>query len=311
MAKISIVVPVYFNEPSLPSLFDRLFALTKANSHEFEFIFVDDGSKDNSHAVLKSYAEKDKRVKVIKLSRNFGSFVATLAGIRNMTGDCVTVISADLQDPPEMILDMVKEWQLGYKIVLGVRESREDPFISKVMASLFYKLMKRFAMPDMPLGGFDFFLIDKKVAGMISQLKEKNTSLAGLILWMGFERKILYYARKKREHGRSMWTFSKRFKFFIDSFTGFSYFPLRLASFLGIFISLCGFLYVLLIFYMYFFLITPPPGWSAMMVIILFTSGIQLLMLGVIGEYLWRNFDETRKRPVYIIDETVGVDDPV
>ena len=218
--------------------------------------------------------------------------------MRNATGDCLTVISADLQDPPEMICDMAREWEAGSKVVLAVRKKRNDPLFVKLTSALFYWLMKRFVMSDMPSGGFDFFLIDKQVAGLVSRLQEKNTSLAGLILWLGFDRKIIYYNREKRDLGKSMWTFRKRFKYFIDSITAFSYLPLRLASVLGVVISLFGFLYIGYIFYLYFFVMIAPPGWSAIMVVVLFVSGIQLIMLGVIGEYLWRNFDETRKRPV-------------
>lgn len=310
MSKITIIVPVYFNELNLQPLSERLFALGNNREHEFEFIFVNDGSEDNSQEILKSFAQKDKRVKIIKLSRNFGSFVAILAGLRNMTGDCVAVISADLQDPPELIPEMIKEWRAGNKVVLAARKKRKDPLLVKWTSAVFYRLIKRFALKDMPDGGFDFFLIDRKVAEIITSSEEKNTSLVGLILWLGFKRKVLYYTREEREHGKSMWTLGKRLKYFIDSFVGFSYFPIRLASILGFVISFLGFLYILLIFYMNFFLVTPPTGWSALMVVILFTSGIQLLIFGVLGEYIWRNFDQTRKRPIYVIEETFGVDDP-
>jgi dolichol-phosphate mannosyltransferase len=289
---------------------ERLLALSENKDFEYEYIFVDDGSGDNSYSVLQEFAAKDNRIKVIKLSRNFGSFVASLAGIRNATGDCLTVISADLQDPPELIHEMAQEWEAGCKVVLAVRKKREDSFLSKLLSSIFYRFMKRFVMSDMPIGGCDFFLIDKKVAQIVSHLQEKNTSLTGLVLWLGFERKIIHYNRVKRELGKSMWTFRKKFKYFIDSITAFSYLPLRLASVLGVAISVFGFIYIGYIFYLYFFVMIAPPGWSTLMVVVLFVSGVQLIMLGVIGEYLWRNFDETRKRPVYVVDETLGIDDP-
>ena len=310
MSKVSIIVPVYFNELNLPALMDRLLALSSDNTYEFEYIFIDDGSGDNSYAILQEFAAKDSRIKVIKLSRNFGSFVASLAGIRNATGDCLTIISADLQDPPELILEMAKEWKSGYKVVLAVRKGRKDSVIVELTSSFFYWVMKKFVMSNMPPGGFDFFLIDKKVAQIVSRCQEKNTSLAGLILWLGFDRKLIHYNRAKRDLGKSMWTFRKRFKYFIDSITAFSYLPLRVASILGVAISIFGFLYIGYIFYLYFFIMIPPPGWSTIMVVILFVSGIQLIILGVIGEYLWRNFDETRKRPVYVVDEVIGIKDP-
>jgi dolichol-phosphate mannosyltransferase len=310
MSKISIIVPVYFNEMNLHGLFGRLYPACSDPEHEYEFVFVDDGSEDGSYSILKTYAEKDARVKIIKLSRNFGSFVASLAGIRNSTGDCVVVISADLQDPPEKIPEMVREWRNGYRVVLAVREAREDAFWIRQASALFYRLLRKFALKDMPPGGFDFFLVDRRVADILSSMEEKNTSLIGLVLWTGFNRKLLYYTRLEREHGRSMWTLTKKVKYFIDSFTAFSYSPIRLVSILGCLISFLAFLYITLIFLMYFMGISTPTGWSATMVVILMTSGIQLILLGVIGEYLWRNFDETRKRPVYIIDHTVGIEKP-
>jgi len=310
MPKISIIVPVYFNALNLPPLIERLLALSENRDFEYEYIFVDDGSGDNSYPILQDFAAKDSRIKVIKLSRNFGSFVASLAGIRNATGDCLTIISADLQDPPELILEMAKEWKSGYKVVLAVRKGRQDSWIVELTSSLFYWVMKKFIMSNMPSGGFDFFLIDKKVAQIVSRCQEKNTSLPGLILWLGFDRKLIHYNRAKRDLGKSMWTFRKRFEYFVDSITAFSYLPLRLASVLGVVISFCGFLYIGYIFYLYFFIMIPPPGWSTIMVVVLFVSGIQLIMLGMIGEYLWRNFEETRKRPVYVVDEAIGIKDP-
>ena len=310
MSKVSIIIPVYFNESNLPPLMDRLLALSSDNTYEFEYIFIDDGSGDNSYAILQEFAAKDSRIKVIKLSRNFGSFVASLAGIRNATGDCLTIISADLQDPPELILEMAKEWKSGYKVVLAVRKGRKDSVIVELTSSFFYWVMKKFVMSNMPPGGFDFFLIDKKVAQIVSRCQEKNTSLVGLILWLGFDHKLIHYNRSKRDLGKSMWTFRKRFEYFVDSITAFSYLPLRLASILGVAISFCGFLYIGYIFYLYFFIMIPPPGWSTIMVVVLFVSGIQLIILGMIGEYLWRNFDETRRRPVYVVDEAIGIEDP-
>lgn len=310
MPKVSIVVPVYHNELNLPKLFERLYGIGAQNKFDIEFVFVDDGSQDGSFSLLKTQADKDDRVKVIKLSRNFGSFVASLAGLRNATGDCVVLISADLQDPPEMIPEMVDAWLSGFKVVLAVRENRKDSFWVTKTSNFFYWLMQKIALREMPLGGFDFFLIDRQVADTISRLEEKNTSLIGLIIWLGFKRKILHYTREERELGKSMWTFTKKLKYFIDSIAAFSYFPLRMASVVGVSISFVAFLYILYIFFMYFFLVQPPTGWSTMMVVVLFLSGIQLTILGVIGEYLWRNLDETRKRPVYIVDETLGVENP-
>ena len=305
--KISVVIPVYFNELNLPPLRERLLSALEPEEFDFEIVLVDDGSQDGSYSILKEFSAKDPRFKVIKLSRNFGSFIACLAGLRNITGDCAVVISADLQDPPELIPKMVQQWREGHKIVLAVREEREDSLAVRAMSAIYYKLMRRFALRNMPVGGFDFFLVDKVAVDIIANIKEKNTSLPGLVLWIGFPKKILYYTRKERELGRSMWTFSKKIKYFIDSFTAFSYFPLRLASLAGTATAILGFFYGLLTVVLQLFFHKAPEGWSALMVVVLVLGGIQLLTLGVIGEYLWRNFDEPRNRPAYIIEETVGI----
>tara|TARA_B100000686_G_C16796004_1_gene982399 strand:+ start:1739 stop:2692 length:954 start_codon:yes stop_codon:yes gene_type:complete len=307
---ISVVIPVYFNELNLTPLKERLLEALGRGGFDFEIIFVDDGSRDSSFSILKCFTAEDSRIKIIKLSRNFGSFVACLAGLSNVSGDCAVVISADLQDPPELIPDMVSQWIEGHKVVLAVREDREDPLVVRVMSALYYKLMRRFALKDMPPGGFDFFLIDREVIKVIVKIKEKNTSLPGLVLWLGFPKKLLYYTRKERELGNSMWTFSKKIKHFIDSFTAFSYFPLRLASVAGMITAILGFFYGFLIVVLQLIFQKAPEGWSALMVVVLILGGIQLLTLGVIGEYLWRNFDETRSRPTYIIEEAVGISGP-
>ncbi|SVE45116.1 uncharacterized protein METZ01_LOCUS497970, partial [marine metagenome] len=235
------------------------------------------GSRDSSFSVLRKFAEEDDRFKTIKLSRNFGSSVASLAGLRNASGDCALVISADLQDPPELIPDMVRQWRKGNKIVLAVRQGREDPLAVRMMSALYYKILRQFALKDMPPGGFDFFLIDRAVIDIVVNIEEKNTSLPGLILWVGFPKKLLYYTRKERLFGKSMWTFSKKIKYFIDSFTAFSYFPLRLASVVGTVTAILGFCYGLLTGILQLFFHRAPEGWSALMVVVLVLGGIQLL----------------------------------
>lgn len=303
MKKISVVIPVYFNELNLPHLFPRLINVAEQNSnYQFEFVFTDDGSEDDSYKLLHEFAEKDNRVIVIKLSRNFGSFMAILAGLEHSTGDCAAIISADLQDPPELITEMIQRWEAGNKVVMGVRERREDSFLTNFFAKIYYYLMRRFALKNMPLGGFDFVLIDKKIIDILVTIKEKNASLMGLILWSGFQKSIIYYTRKKREHGKSMWTLSKKIKYFVDSFVAFSYAPIRFFQFIGIGLSFLGFIYAIFIAIRKILYGFPVPGISALIIISLVIGGIQLIMLGIIGEYLWRNADETKKRPVFIVE---------
>lgn len=302
---VSIVVPIYYNEGSLPILIKKIEEIAQENNkYEFEFIFVDDYSKDNSYKVLLKYFYKSEfNVKLIKLSKNHGSFTACVAGLTKATGDCAVVIAADLQDPPELISKMLPIWNNGTEVVMAARNSREDPFFSKLFSKIYYKILRKFALEDMPEGGFDFVLIDKKVINIICDIKEKNTSLMGLILWIGFKREIIYYDRKARRHGKSMWTFTKKVKYFIDSFVAFSFLPIRISTMMGFFVSILAFLYTIFLIYERLINKNLIQGITALIVIALFLGGIQLIMLGIFGEYIWRILDELRKRPTFIIDD--------
>jgi dolichol-phosphate mannosyltransferase len=309
MHKLSIIIPVYFNERNIPYLFDKLKEVIIANpKYDYELIFVDDGSGDNSYGELLKLKNQHSKVKLIKLSRNFGSHTAILAGLTNASGDCATVISADLQDPPEIIDRMFDKWEEGNKVVLAVREDREESFTQKLFSNSYYKLMKRYALPNMPEGGFDCFLIDRQIVNILKSMEEKNTTLMGQILWSGFKTEKIYYVRKEREIGKSRWTLAKKIKLFIDSFLAFSYAPIRFMSLIGVLVSLLSF------FTGGYLIINKlvngvnVQGWTSLMVVFLFVAGIQIIMMGIIGEYLWRNMDESRKRPVFIIEETVGFD---
>jgi glycosyltransferase involved in cell wall biosynthesis len=308
MSLVSIVVPVYHNATSLPDLLSQFQALAQKNSaDQFEFVFVDDGSKDNSFAVLEALAQSEPRMRVVKLSRNFGSNAAVLAGLCHITGDVIAAIAADLQDPPELIHDMLIQWHSGNKVVLAVREERDDPGLTSLIADTFYALFRRFAIKTMPRRGFDFFLIDRQVCNLITGIQENNAYLMGLILWMGFSPVVLPYHRRAREkkYGRSMWTFAKKLKYFIDSFVAFSYLPVRAASILGFVLSFLGIVYAAIILINRLVTGIDVEGWSSIMVVLLIVSGAQMVMIGILGEYLWRNLDETRKRPRFIIERII------
>jgi dolichol-phosphate mannosyltransferase len=305
MALVSIVVPVYHNAASLPQLLERFHQLAAGNpAHFFEFIFVDDGSRDHSFAVLQALQQTDERVRIIKLSRNFGSNAALLAGLDQARGEVIAAIAADLQDPPELIQDMLVQWRQGRKVVLAVRQSRGDPLATRLLASAFYFLFRRFALPNMPRQGFDFFLIDRQVCDLIKGIRESNAYLMGMILWLGFEPVMLSYHRQQREQrfGKSMWSLTKKLKYFIDAFVAFSYVPVRAASLLGISLSVLGLLYALALLILRLVSGIPVVGWVSLMAVLLVVSGVQLLMTGILGEYLWRNLDETRRRPRFVID---------
>ena len=308
MSLISIVVPVYHNAPSLADLLLELQALADKNAKDnFEFIFVDDGSADDSFAVLEELAAAESRMRVVKLSRNFGSGPATMAGLSQARGDAVAAISADLQDPPALLHDMIGHWRSGDKVVIAARRKRDDPFPSSLVSDLFYFLFRRLAVKSMPARGFDFWLIDRQVRDLIHGIQESNVYLAGLIMWLGFEPRVVHYDRQARpqKYGHSMWTFTRKLKYFIDTFVAFSYFPVRLATGLGALFSLLGLIYGAWVIYARLALDVDAEGWASLMIVVLIAAGVQLLILGVIGEYLWRSLDETRRRPRFIIDKII------
>jgi dolichol-phosphate mannosyltransferase len=304
MALISIIIPSYNEEENLPALYERLKHVAEGRTDTYEFIFVDDGSTDSSLKILEDMASKDNRVKAIKFSRNFGSHAACFAGLSRSAGDACTFLSADLQDPPEMIETLVDEWRKGYQIVIGVRQWEKDA--ARLFPNLYYKAVRRFALKNMPAAGTDVFLIDRKVVDTIVSIQEKNTSIFGLILWSGFKQTIVAYSKGARQKGVSKWTLGKKIKLFIDTFVSFSYVPLRLISLVGILLAFLGFVYAFFIVFNRLFFSVPVEGWASLMVALLVVSGTQLVFLGILGEYLWRNFDETRKRPAFIIDRMIG-----
>jgi dolichol-phosphate mannosyltransferase len=305
----SVVVPVYHNAKSLPELLERLAALADRDADlEFEFVFVDDGSRDESFDVLQELLSRDARVRIVKLSRNFGSNPAIMAGLSAASGDVVAAISADLQDTPELIHDMLAHWRDGAKVVLAVRAGRDDPGLTNLLSSVFYRLFRRFAIASMPPGGFDFFLVDRYVCDLISRIEETNTYVMGLILWLGFKPVQITYRRSPRlpRYGRSMWSFTGRIKYFIDSFVAFSYFPIRIASMLGLVISFLGVMYALLLVFLRIAKGYQPEGWTSLMVVLLVVSGVQLFIMGILGEYLWRTLDVARRRPQYVVERVLG-----
>ena len=303
MAKLSIVIPVYFNEMNLHDLYTDLKEKVLDKLKEYELIFVDDGSKDSSYSVMLELQKEDRNIRCIRLSRNFGSHAAILAGLNECSGDCAVMKTADLQEPSEILLEMFDQWKNGFNVVLAVRSDRNEHFIQKFFSNSYYKLMRRFVLKEMPLGGFDCFLIDRKVIEVLRLMDEKNTSLMGQILWSGFKTTSIYYTRLKREKGKSRWTLTKKIKLVIDSVLSFTHLPIRVMSVVGLIFFLISVAWSLIIIYLKIFGEIQIEGWTTLMVFNLFSSGLILLTLGIIGEYLWRNFDASRNRPVYIIEQ--------
>ena len=305
MKKLSIVIPVYYNELSLPLLFTELLEIEKklrSKNVELELIFVDDGSGDNSLHELLKIKKQHKNTKVIKLTRNFGVVHASKIGIQFVTGDCFLILAADLQDPPSIIPEMVDRWINGVKFVVCVRKERDDPIVSKIFSNIYYKLIRYFVIKDYPIGGFDMALMDRV---LLPYLLNSSKSLYTPVLsyWLGFKPEILPYKRQKRTQGRSRWTFRKKIIAAIDSILGFSVAPLRLASLIGIMVSLGSFIYAAWILINAVLGRTEVPGFATIAVLISFLTGVIIFILSVIGEYLWRIFIEVNKRPESVIDE--------
>lgn len=307
---VSIVIPVYFNEPNLPDTVLQLLALTdRLPAYELELVFVDDGSEDRSLELLLETRELfPSQIKVVKLTRNFGTMAALQAGLTVASGDCVGVIAADLQDPPELFLEMVSHWEKGIKAIFATRSDREESFLQKLFSNFYYALINRFAVPGYPPGGFDFFLVDRQVIDKINNIHEKNTNLMTLIFWLGYQAVFIPYVRRKRVKGKSRWTFRKKLKLFVDTFVSFSYFPIRLFSFLGLIYAILSFSYGALIFVSWLMFGIPVQGWVPMMLVLTFTAGLQMTLLGILGEYLWRTLDAARGRPMYVIDSIYADD---
>jgi dolichol-phosphate mannosyltransferase len=300
---ISFVIPVYRNEGSILPTFNKIKELFLETKLKYQFIFINDGSDDNSLNELQSVFLSDKaNVKVISFSRNFGQVPAVIAGFKEASGDAVIMMSADLQEPIELIGQMIQKWETGSEIVICNRIDREDSYLANITSSFFYKLMKS-VNPKMPRGGFDFLLLDRKALDVFNSIDERNRFIQGDFLWLGFALTFIPYKRLKRSIGKSQWTLKKKIKYFIDGFLTTSYTPIRIMSLMGLITAFGGFLYALVILYYKLFKDLPFDGWAPIMILILIIGGLIMFLLGIIGEYIWRTYDETRKRPIYIIKE--------
>ncbi len=305
MSKISIVIPVYYNSDTLMDLYQDMKEKILGKIGEYELVFVDDGSGDNSWEIMGQIQALDDNVRLVKLSRNFGEHAALLAGLSVCTGDCAVTKQADLQEDSTLILDMYESWKKGNKVVLAVRRSRDESKVKVFFANLYYALVRKFVNKNMPVGGCDCYLIDRKVIEVLQLLDEKNSSLTLQVLWAGFQTDYVYFDRKNREKGKSRWTLSKKVKLVVDSMMSFSYVPIRMMTFVGIFFNICAILLFISVLVEYFTVGTPMAGWSSLMCVILCSAGLILLMLGVLGEYIWRALDAARTRPPFIIDEDI------
>lgn len=307
MSKLSIIIPVFHNADTIPALYKNIAEVVFPSVEDYELIMIDDGSEDSSWEEMKKIAEYDSRTKLIRLSRNFGSHAAILAGLSQSTGDCAVVKAADMQEPSDIILEMYDSWKRGNKVVLAVRADREESIFQKMFANVYYWMMRKFVFSSMPKGGFDCYLIDRQVIDVLTALDETNSALTLQILWSGFRRDMVYYVRKKRENGKSRWTFAKKMKLIVDSLVSFSFFPVRAVSVIGIIMLFIAIIWSLVLFFYKVFGNIDVQGWTTLMIIVLLSAGMIMFTLGVLGEYIWRTLDAARNRPVFIIDEVKNI----
>ncbi len=306
MAKISIIIPCYYNELNIPVTAKTLIE-NEANfpqGTDIEYVMVNDGSKDRTMEELIIFQKKyPNKVKAINLVKNVGSSNAVLCGMHYATGDCCVVMAADLQDPPELLPKMFDYWQKGLKLVLAQKTTREDTWFTKLISGAFHNLMRNFALPNSPKGGFDLWLFDKQVKEDVIKMDEKNAYIPYLFIWLGYEYVAIPYTRRKRELGKSGWTLSKKIKSFIDSFVAFSFFPLRFITTVALLLGLIALIYGIYILIAKITGNIEAEGWTSMMLVFLLVASFQMFSLGIIGEYVWRTLDASRNRPNFVIDK--------
>ena len=309
--RISILVPCYNEQDSLPLFYDelnRIMTDARLSGYEWEMLFVNDGSKDNTLAVLKLLREKDERVSYIDLSRNFGKEKAMLAGFDYVTGDCMIIMDADLQDPPSLIPEMVEWWEQGFDDVYAKRKTRgEESFIRKYFSLLFYRILQKMTKIEVLQNVGDFRLLDRSCINALKSLRESERYTKGMFCWIGFRKKELLFDRGDRVAGKSAWNFWSLFSLAIEGITSFTTSPLRISSIIGFIVSIAAFLYMIFIVVKTILYGDSVQGFPTLICVILFLGGIQLISIGILGEYIARIFNESKRRPTYIIREHNGI----
>ena len=308
--ELTVIVPIYNEEETLPELDRRLMAALTDLGETFEVIYVNDGSRDRSFSILTSLTEGDARIRVIDFSRNFGHQAAFYAGLRRADGRAVVLMDGDLQDPPEVIGDLVAKWREGYEVVYAIRKGRKEGILKRAAYSMFYRLLRSIAYIEIPMDAGDFALMDERVVRELRGMRERNKFLRGLRSWVGFRQIGLPYDREERHAGRPKYSIRRLFRLAFDGLIAYSYVPLRIALVLGILVSAASFL--LAVFYFAQRLISPeniPKGFTTLAILVLFLGGVQLLTIGLLGEYLGRIYDEVKRRPEYIERELLNFPD--
>ena len=308
MKKVSILIPAYNEEEVLYTLYDRLEnVINKLNNYEFEVLLINDGSKDNTLNILRELRKRDKRMCYINLSRNYGKETAMIAGLDYVTGDCCIILDADLQDPPELIEEMLKYWEQGYDDVYAKRKSRAgESFMKKFTSSLFYKMLQKSTRIPIQKNTGDFRLLDRRCVDALRKFRESERYTKGMFSWIGFNKKEILFDRDPRVAGSTKWNYWKLIYLAIEGITTITTKPLIISSILGVIISFCAFVYIVIIIARTLIMGEAVKGYPSLMAVILFLGGVQLLSLGIIGEYIGRVFNETKRRPLYFVEEYNG-----
>jgi len=303
---VGLIVPCYNEEEVLPALFETLEPVLDRLGPEARVLLVNDGSRDGTAGLLDAQCARDSRYGVLHLSRNFGHQAAISAGLQHVRGEAVVLLDADLQDPPDLIPAMVATWREGFDIVYGVRQKRKEAWVLRAAYRVFYRLLKRMANVDIPLDAGDFSLMDRRVVDLLNHMPEQNRFVRGLRGWVGFRQAGLPYERAERRAGAPKYNLTRLMRLALDGLVSFSIVPLRLAVWLGLATSLFGFLYLVYAVAERLLVGTTPPGWASLVVLILLLGGIQLVMIGIIGEYVGRIFEEVKGRPRFIVARETG-----
>jgi glycosyltransferase involved in cell wall biosynthesis len=309
MKKISILIPCYNEEASLPLLYNELVKLMNSHfNYAWEILMINDGSKDRTLEIIKNLRKKDNRICYVDLSRNFGKEKAMLAGFDYVTGDCMVIMDADLQHPPYIVNEMITKWEAGYDDVYAKRKSRgKEPWLRKQFSLLFYKILQKTTKIEILPNVGDFRLLDRKCIESLKQLRETERYTKGMYCWIGYKKTAVEFEQQDRQAGQSSWNFLSLLSLAIEGIVSFTTFPLKIATLVGIFTSLCAFIYMIYVIIKAILWGDPVSGFPTLLSVILFLGGIQLLALGIIGEYIGRIFHETKGRPVYIVREYNGL----
>lgn len=309
MVKYSIVVPAFNEQEVLEETYKRLTEVMEQTKENYEIIFINDGSRDRTYEIAEEICKKDPHIKLINFSRNFGHQIAVTAGMKYSSGQAIVIIDADLQDPPRVILEMIQKWKEGYDVVYGQRLKREgETFFKKFTAKCFYRFLNKMTSMQIPVDTGDFRLMDRKVCDVMNGIREKNRYVRGLVTWVGFKQTAVEYKRESRFAGETKYPLKKMIKLATDAILSFSYKPLRLAGLVGGALSICSFVYLIVIILQKLFTNTTQPGWASIFAIILFFNGVSLILHSITGEYVGRIYEETKNRPLYIVRDTINFD---